>query len=58
MKMAENIINMIVLQDELPIIWQLKLLIKFKSKDTTYVKTFGSQVWKYDATRKMLKTST
>lgn len=54
MKMAENIINMIVLQDELPIIWKLK----FKSKDTTYVKTFGSQAWKYDATWKMLKTST
>lgn len=31
MKMVENIINMIVLHDELPIIWKLKLLIKFKS---------------------------
>lgn len=44
--MTENIINVIVLQDELPIIrLQLKLPLKLKLKDTTYKKTYGPQSW-------------
>ena len=44
--MTENIINVIVLQDELPIIrLQLKLPLKLKLEDTTYKKTYGPQSW-------------